>query len=556
MTRTPPRHDWVAADPGASAARPETRSRRSPAVPAGRSPGQPGPVLFTFTRATLRAGNGPALRQLNWTWRVGEQWAVLGANGSGKSLLTQALRGELVPTTGELTGPLTELDPLTAVSVVSPQAQRQLVLHQSPFLQARWHGGAGDGQPTVSQFLSREAVEERNPFEVGPRPAAPGFAARQRHWARVLGLASLWDRPLLHLSNGEQRRTLLARAILRAPRLLILDDPFVGLDVATREHLRPVLAQLMRDGLPVLVLTHRPEDLPAAATHVLWVAAQRVRAQGPRAAVLERAGAAWMTGHIPADGVGPGRRPAGGRVGRRGFPKRQPAGAPVVELRRITIPGGRRPILRDVTWTVRSGEHWALLGPNGAGKTTLLSLIQGDHPQAWAQDVRLFGHRPDSTQTLWELRQRIGSVSPELHLHHPTDSPCLDVVCSGFFGSLGLYEPCTRQQRARARKVLAELGLASRAARPLGELSTGEQRLALLARALVRAPRLLILDEVCQGVDEVHRHALFRAVERLARSGDRSVLFVTHRADEIPACLTHVLELRAGRVLRAEPWRP
>ena len=197
---------------------------------------------------------------------------------------------------------------------------------------------------------------------------------------------------------------------------------------------------------------------------------------------------------------------------------------------------------------MRRGEHWALLGPNGSGKTTWLSLIQGDNPQAYALDFRLFGLKPDTTQTLWRLRRQIGWLSPELHLHYPPDWSCLDVVCSGFFNTIGLYESCPSRQRAAARNWLRRFGLASRARNPFGELSLGDQRLVLLARAMVKRPGLLILDEPCQGLDAGHRLSILATVDRLIGQTRAGLIFVTHHAREMPACITHILKLKSGRI--------
>ncbi len=197
---------------------------------------------------------------------------------------------------------------------------------------------------------------------------------------------------------------------------------------------------------------------------------------------------------------------------------------------------------------MRRGEHSALLGPNGSGKTALLSLIQGDNPQAYSLDLRLFGLKPETTQTLWHLRRQIGWLSPELHLHYPPDWSCLDVVCSGFFNAVGLYEPCTSRQRAAARNWLRRFGLAGRARNSFGELSLGDQRLVLLARAVVKKPKLLVLDEPCQGLDAAHRLSILSTVDRLIGQTRAGLIFVTHHAKEMPACITHVLKLKSGRI--------
>ena len=227
-----------------------------------------------------------------------------------------------------------------------------------------------------------------------------------------------------------------------------------------------------------------------------------------------------------------------------------PLGKPLIEINHVTIQRGHRRILDDVTWTVRHGEHWALLGPNGSGKTTLLGLIQGDNPQAYALDLRLFGARPHSTQTLWHTRQKIGWLSPELHQHYPTAWSCLDVVCSGFFNSIGLHQHCTPRQRAAACRWLREFGLADNAGAAFGELSLGDQRMVLLARAAVKKPRLLILDEPCQGLDTAHRRAVLGTVDRVVAQTGATLIFVTHHAREMPRCVSRVLRLKSGRVGR------
>ena len=202
---------------------------------------------------------------------------------------------------------------------------------------------------------------------------------------------------------------------------------------------------------------------------------------------------------------------------------------------------GGRVILENIHWTIRRGESWALLGPNGSGKSTLLSLIIGDNPQAYANDVRVFGHRRGDGESVWELKRRIGWVAPELHLHFPESETCLDTVVSGFADTYGCFHRSTPRQRAAARRWLARFGLAASANRPFGSLSAGWQRMALLARALVKSPDLLVLDEPCQGVDAAHRARIVRTVEGLLRH--TTVIFVTHRRDEIPSGIDRVLRL-------------
>jgi molybdate transport system ATP-binding protein len=216
----------------------------------------------------------------------------------------------------------------------------------------------------------------------------------------------------------------------------------------------------------------------------------------------------------------------------------------LVRLRHVTVRYGDTVILRDINWTICAGESWALLGPNGSGKTTLLSLILGDHPQVYTNDVTVFGRQRGSGESLWDIRKHIGSVSPELHLHFNDAATCFEVVASGFHDSIGLFQPPSARQRTAARRGLARFRLLEFADRPLFSLSAGLQRMVLLARALVKNPRLLILDEPCQGLDAAHRTLFVQTVDALVRASAVTVIYVTQRQDEIPPSVKRVLRLR------------
>lgn len=502
------------------------------------------PPLLELDHVAIRGARGPLFRGLCWVWRHGEQWAILGPNGSGKSLLAQFLAGDVPADHGEIhlnfgapAEPLAE----RAIAILSPHAHRELVMRETSFYQSRWHSGISEGRLTLVQFLSRMLVEDITPFEIGvPRRTSGAFAARRRRLIRWLGIGHLLRRKVAHLSNGEQRKALLAHTILRAPKLLILDDPFGGLDATTRERMKALIPRLMKSGMRVLLLTSRPDEIPPGTTHVLLARNHRAIALGPRSTILRHPLARQLATASP-----PRPSPPPRRAKDRPTPGRRET--PIVELRHVTIVRGGRRILDDFSWTVRRGEHWALLGPNGSGKSTLLGLIQCDNPQAYSIDIRLFGARPHTTQALWAARRHIGWLSPELHMHHPTDWPCIDVVCSGFHSTLGLHHPITPRQRASARDWLRDFGLARRSDEPFGALPLGDQRLVLLARAVVKRPRLLILDEPCQGLDQSHRRTILEEVDRVLDTTDTTLIFVTHHANEKPGGIRRILRLRAKR---------
>ncbi len=484
----------------------------------------PAPIV-TMDNASVRVGDRVLFRRTSWVFRPGEQWALIGPNGSGKTLFASALVGAVPVVGGELIAPEGE------VVHVSFEAHKALA-GEAPAA-ARWFSLDEEGAPRVRELLSQDSIEARNPFEVVTRApaAARAFVRRRREIVALLGIAPLLRQPLPSLSNGETRKLLLARALLRQPRLLILDDPFAGLDADFRRHLKAVLARLLRQGsLHLLLIATHADELPRGITHVLRVDRFRVITQGRYA---PRRKQQLFSAVAPGGRV---RLPATGN---------QATGEDLVRLTNVTVRYGARVILRDVNWTIRRGESWALLGPNGSGKSALLSLIIGDNPQAYANDVRVFGHRRGDGESIWKLKRRIGSVSPELHLHFPQAETCLDTVVSGFADTAGCFRRPPARQRAAARRWLSRFGLRAYADQPFGSLSAGLQRMTLLARALVKSPELLVLDEPCQGLDAAHRAGIIGAIAAALRH--TTAIVVTHRRDELPRGITHVFRLPRPR---------
>lgn len=506
--------------------------------------------FLSLSHATFRLGDRLVFPDTSWTFHQNEHWAVVGENGSGKSWFADALRGLLPVVHGELRYHFradSGLCPEEMIGHVGFEDRRNDL--QGTVVQSRWNSLEEEGAMSVREFLSYDRVMDINPYEVRPVRdlGRDRFASRQRKAIALLGLRPFLERVLLTLSNGERQRVQWARALCHPLRLLILDEPFIGLDHAARRDFHRLLERLAATPLRILFITAMRDELPPIITNVLRVKNLTVIAAGPnkptRRSQTKRG---FPPPRITSDGepqlpsqAALVRREKSTRTG-----KREP---PLIVFRNVTVRYGTRAILDQVNWTVNPGESWALLGPNGAGKSTLLSLILGDNPQAYSNEILVFGLPRGHGESIWQIKRHIGWVSPELQVHFNDRVSCFDVVGSGFRDTIGLFEPLHSRQRSKVRAWLEQLGLAAYSESSLAALSLGEQRMVLLARALIKSPRLLILDEPCQGLDASHRTFFLRKLERLLRTHSVTAVYVTHRPEEIPRSIRRVLRLAAGR---------
>jgi len=517
--------------------------------------------FLSLEKVALRLYDRILFKDTDWSFLQDQHWAVIGGNGAGKSTLMRALCGHVPVVSGRIVYHFEQAEdrthgkpPQDQIAHVSFGDQRGVLQRRSPYYQARWNIGvdiegiSAADRLTVSDYLSEKNVQHLNPFQIAEEPLDHGAFDQQR--ARVvdlMGIEHLLSKELIQLSDGERRKTSIARALMQSPRLLILDNPLTGLDVGFKQRLTQIIETLMAGegslSPRVIVVTARQDEIPPGVTHVLRLHRCQVVAQGPRKDVLRE-----RTRELaePALSVEPALR-----LSSNGRRKQEPRSPILIQMSHVNVSYNGIQVLRDVNWTVRRGEHWALLGANGAGKTTLLSLILGDHPQVYANDVRIFGQRRGSGESIWEIKQRIGWVAPELHLHYPRNVTGLQVVCSGFYDSIGLYRHSTPAQQREAQMWMSHLGISDLKEMAFAHLSEGEQRLVLLARALVKTPELLILDEPCQGLDAPNSARVRRTIEAVGRQLETSVVYVTHNPDELPELINRILELENGRVAAA-----
>lgn len=525
------------------------------------------PTLVTLRNVSVCSDNGPVLGPIDFVWRAGEHWVLSGRAGSGKSVLAEVLAGAVRPSRGERSYPTFAADypdarlgilPRGLAQVVSHRLQQRVAAQQVSFHQARWHEDWTEPLD-VDCFLEPASVFGIRPYEiVAPDRIPEDFAERKRLACARLGLEPLLSRRIAHLSNGELRRALLARAWLARPRLLVLDDPLGSLDQEGRLTLTECLRVWATEGIHLLITTPRPEEFRTIASHACILERGGIARQGPFEECFGATPAPLTTParepHPPGDARQPlhgGTRAEGRtRVADEHSLPGEITPASLVVCRQVTVRAGDKRLLAAVDWVVNPGEHWLVTGPNGAGKSTLFAVLVGDHPQAYANDVRVCGLRLGPGTSLWDLRRKLGFMSPELVHHYPTGWSALEVVSSGFERTLGVYAEQQDYVRETARGALDQLGLSAQAPQRFGSLSESQQRRVLLARALMGSPRVLLLDEPTQGLEPGASEVVVGAIEEALAHTGLSVLLVTHRPEERPRGMTHHLELREGRVVR------
>jgi molybdate transport system ATP-binding protein len=480
-------------------------------------------------RVSLARNARTILREISWVIRPGERWVLAGGNGAGKTQLLKLVSGDVWPTPGA-TGPR----------------------------YYRWRHERWDTPFEIKNHIAYVGAERQDKYErygwnhsveqiVGTGlyhtdiPLDPLLEPDRRRIARLLerlGIEALTARPFLSLSYGERRLVLLARALASRPKLLLLDELLNGLDELNRGRALRWLQHTTGSRMPWVLTTHRPEDVPDSVTHALVLEGGRTVYRGRKSrAALDR----WL-------GISP-RDPARTRVPPRA---RRSAGRPLVQLKQASVYLDDTSILQDISLAVRRRECWVVHGRNGSGKTTLLRTLYGDHGVAAGGHVERAGISPGVP--LQTFKTRVGLVAPHLQADHSQELTVAEVVQSGRHASIGLNDPPTAADRAAARRALAFLQLTRLAPRTVRELSYGQLRRVLFARAWVRRPRLLLLDEPFAGVDGPTRRQLSERIEAMVIDG-AAVVMATHHRAEWPRCTTHELELSAGRVRYCGPVR-
>lgn len=452
-----------------------------------------------------------------WNINKGEQWAIVGANGSGKSLLANMIQGRIAlrDLDGEIKYNFNE--PLfEAIRTIAFKDIYTMVDGTTAYYQQRWHSQDAEGVVTVKEIL---------------QPIAPLSEIEQLF--EMLNLTDILDKSIIFLSSGELRKFLLIKVILTHPKLLIVDNPYIGLDSASRKSLDAMFSSMAKiNGMQLLLLLSNPADVPEIVTHVMPV--KDMECMGARTRQEFIADTALHTQLFNYSSVEP-LLPE----------KLREASEHQITFRMedVNIVCGNRTILKNIDWKVKNGEKWALTGPNGSGKSTLLSLVYADNPKSYSNTLYLFDRKRGTGESIWDIKSRIGYVSPEMHLYFMEDIPLLRIVASGFFDSIGVFRKCTPEQEAIAMEWIKCFGIEDIAHRSFLTLSSGEQRLALLARAFVKDPDLIILDEPLHGLDVANKDRASKIIESFCDRKGKTLVYVTHYMHEIPQAVTKEFKL-------------
>ncbi len=475
--------------------------------------------LLQVNDLTVQLSGQPVLKDLSFTLQEGERLAVMGASGSGKTTLIKALAGQCFAS-GTISF---QSGDKPRIAVISQQHHFTNLSNLTSFYyQQRFNSNDSEDAITVAEALGQISSD----------------ASLITDTTSLFGIGHVLQTRLIQLSNGEHKKFQLAKAILQNAEWLLLDNPYVGLDVTARTQLNRILDTLAEKGVHYLLVTS-PGDIPSSITHIAALQEGKLGAVLPSDTYITQknvlAKQEINTLFIEScKTITPAYN--------------YPDFSIAIKMLNTSVNYNNRIILDNINWEVKKGECWSVSGHNGSGKSTLLSLVNGDNPQAFANEIYLFDRKKGSGESIWDIKQKIGYVSPELHHYFDAAATAYEVVASGLFDTIGLFRQLSAEQKSIVEQWITVLEITAMHKKYFKQLSNGEQRLVLLARALVKNPPLLILDEPCQGLDTEVATRFIALINTICVEMQKTLVYVSHYEEEIPSCVTHTLKLEQGRI--------
>lgn len=456
---------------------------------------------------------------INLTIYSGQHWAFLGPNGGGKTLLSDFMTGKIALHSGSVDYPLKEGN-TPVYKYIKSVAFRDVYGmsdYKQMYYQQRWNSSDIDNSPLAGELIKDLAT-----------------ADEIKELFSFFNIEELLEKQVILFSSGELRKFLIARTMLEKPRILILDNPYIGLDDSSRKLFNDFLAKTAEQNrVQIILLLCNVSDIPFFITDVLPVRDRKLLPPLKLETFLEDKIVQEKLFPVYQEKIS---LPQALESANTSYDS-------VLKMENIHIRYGKRTILKDLNWQILKGGKWALLGPNGSGKSTLLSLVYADNPQAYANVLYLFDKKRGSGESIWDIKKHIGYVSPEIHLYYQVEQTALDVVGSGLFDSIGLYRKCNGNQLQEALKWMEVFHISHLKNHSFLKMSSGEQRLVILARAFVKNPDLLILDEPLHGLDQSNKTLVSSIINLYCEQENKALIYVTHYRNEIPRCVENRLEL-------------
>ncbi|HTM99113.1 MAG TPA: ATP-binding cassette domain-containing protein [Pedobacter sp.] len=474
------------------------------------------PVVH-ITNFNLKFQHKSVLSDLCWTINIGENWLLSGESGGGKTSLVKAI-ANLIPHYGTVQLNFNPTSNLAAVVyyVANWYQFKDLEGQSNFYYQQRYNKQAVSTTNSVGSELKHFGQQHQLQLDA----LNPILVA--------LGFDNLLSATLIELSSGEHKKLQLIKALWLKPQLLILDLPYNGLDSASRGHLNSLLVKLAEDGTQLILISNETE-MPSCINRFAKIQ------DGKLVTTVEMQYLAKTTAIDKP-------LPTFFEEKQWNSPKSH-----LIKMIDVNVSYGDKKVLKNINWEVKAGEKWALQGPNGSGKSTLLSLICADHPQAFANNFYLFGNLRGSGESIWEIKERIGLISPELHWYFDPSATVWQSIVSGFYDSSGLFCEPGYTKRLQADELIHFFGLDEYKNTLMNQLPLGKQRLALLGRTIIKNPELLILDEPCQGLDQQQTFHFNKLIDELCQNGT-TLIYVGHFESQLPDCIAKRIVLENGEV--------
>jgi len=450
----------------------------------------------------------------------GQHLAITGGSGSGKTTLTKSIAGHLFHEGSVIIKEENSDNPPFVLLVEHRNEFKNLSNQSNFYYQQRYNSTESEDALTVNQELNTY-FEKIFPNEE--------HSATISFWLHRIGLEHRSNTPLIQLSNGEHKRLQLVKALMLQPDVLIMDQPFTGLDVQSREIVNKVFNEVSENTMLIMIPGH--EELPSCITHIAELENGCIKqfCSKDQYKKVENKKQSFILAQLSFT------------------LENSNEFSSAVYMKDVSIRYDEKIIFENVTWNVQKGDKWQVKGANGSGKSTLLSLINGDNPQAYANEIYLFDKRRGSGESIWDIKQKIGYVSPELHWYFDKTISVFETIASGFFDTMGLYRRLSEEQETLIAKWLAVFHLSEQAFKLLSNLSVSQQRLVMLIRALIKNPALLILDEPCQGLDDQQTADFIYLIDHFCQ--DKTLIYVSHYDHEVPSCINKKLELKEGTAI-------